>query len=324
VKFLNEKYKLPEFTIYLENKHKELVDGMLHYMEFDLISFNKDKSLHVRDFISKIAEINLYQNLGQLYRKEMLNQSLYKLLMATFFYIYFSSVDYKIPEKKPAESDVPLQGTEENGSKKDLLTEQNTEENRDTDRERPEGQEGQEVQEGQEGQPLAGDQQNQEGNNVVEQPAEEEFKLPEITPLEQETVQAKSKIKIEFVENWKFQSDFDVLARFRIPLQREGPTERTDPKTGTIDSENNNPGEVENAKDDQNTQTDQNPEGNQAEVKASVEGQSIEPKEENKEEQKVINDGEEPDEFIEPYDGSTFEKEKETFMGKNSHLFNNF
>lgn len=250
-------------------------------MEEDLVSFNQSRDAIVAEFVQQIDFPNCFQTLGILYRKELLSQPIWRLINTALFTIYFTSVDYKPPEKKPKDE---VEGSPEAGQ---ALNDSVEPENKDTlaqnDGDDPDG--SLEKKPDEEQKDGGG-----EGDNVAA--PEEEWVPPEVTPFEQEMVAAKAKLRIEFVESWDFQSDFDAILRTRLPLNREPPVEAQ--KTGETKGT-----EPDDKKDDGAVKPDGSGDDNK-----------------DVEEEKKVNPD---DEFIEPYDGTTYEREREKHQGKIQH-----
>jgi len=270
-------------------------------LEEDLINFNQNKTAKIEELIEKLPEINHQQSLQILWSNSLLTPSVLKQINKTLLYILFSSVDYKIPEKKPVP--VPETKPEENNEQQEPKSPEEGEENPAENTESPQGDEPKDVPEKEEEPKETPEKENEqkvEQENVapVIQEPEEEFKFPEITPFEQTLVELSKRIKINFVKDWE-RKECDAIVRFRNPLQRNPPEE-------------NKPEEEEEVEKISTARSRKKEEKNIPVPVQEPEVVEEQPQESFNEKMKrlIVND-----EFIEPYDGSTFEKEQLEFPG---------
>jgi len=255
VKLLSsEKYNLANFPVYLREESQEVIQNVRKQMEENLFIFNENKAEKIEEIYNQISDINSNQTLNILSSQGLLDKSLFKNLNKALLYIYFTSVDYKIPQPKqvvPTEEPKPVESN---------------------DVENPE-----------------------EVDEKEEVPAPVpvevvEYQIPETTEAENEILQILGRLNMNFVNSWEFKKEFDGVLRFRVPLNRNPVVEKE---------------EAEIPQGTQETEQDQRPE-----EKPVVEETQEEADERLR--RWIVSD-----EFIEPFDGTTFEKEKLELPGKN-------
>jgi len=271
---LNEKYKAKDLNIYADEHQQSIIQNIQEEMANDLIDFNKNKSEKIQEIANKLEGLNWFQNLRTLNNQNLLDQHLFNQINQALLYIFFASVDYKPPVVK--QKSIPTEQSAVPQEQPEAQVTENSEE-------KPE-----------EGQKPTGEQENIESINVQTETVEapkEEFVMPEITPFEALVVQAKSHLKLTFLKDWEFAKDFDAIVRFRIPLNR------------AVEEPAN---QEENA--DENTQVEKEPTVSKTNenVMPNLEGVSKEERDEIFKELTLNSN------FIEPYNGSTFEAEKGT------------
>lgn len=281
---LNEQYKAKDLNIYVDEHQQPIIEAIQEEMSNDLINFNKNKSEKIQDIANRLESFNCFQNLKTLKTENLLDQSLFNQINQALLHIFFASVDYKPPVVKeksiPAEQPAVPQEQSEGAQ-----ATENSEQKPEAEDQKPEVEE----------QKPASEQESPVETNTipieaVESP-QEEFVMPEITSFETSVVQAKSHIKLTFVKDWELTKNLDAIVRFRVPLNRtvEEPTnqEETNDENVQIEKEPTVP--------DTNKNTMPNLEGVSQEERDQIFGEL------------VLNNN-----FIEPYNGSSFEAEKET------------
>jgi len=224
--------------------------------------------------------MNYFENLGIIQANGILDNSILKQLNKALLSIYFTSVDYKAPEKKsprPQEAQSENQPTvqSEEGSEEKTV-EQNV--------------------------PV------QTAEPVVEA-QEEVYIQPEITPLELAMVEAAKKLKFGYVKDWEFRRECDAIIRFRNPLVREvnqTPREEVNQEAQKTNRSNRREDAgQEGQKTNRSNRTEQVP----VVVPATEQVPEVTETYEEK-----INRLIATDDFIEPFDGTAFEKEKLEFQ----------
>ena len=247
-------------------------------MNEDLISFNKNKSEKIEDIANQLNDFNCFQNLGTINAQDLLDKSLFKQINKALLHIYFASVDYKPPVKK--QKTLPTEQSAAPQDQTDVQVTENSEQKTETDEQKP---------------VAVGE--NTVVNarpEVIEAPQEEEFVMPAISPFEETMVQAKKHIKLNFVNDWVFAKDLEAVVRFRIPLNRvvenAAPIEENNVETTEIEKEL-----IVEKKDEFSM--------------PNLAGISQEERDEIFRQLVLNND------FIEPYNGSSFEREKKTLTG---------
>ena len=297
VKLLNEKYHYSQFNINLLAQYQPLIEETLQAMADDLIAFNANKPSKIQSLMNDLQEINLLQNLSVLSNENLLDPNLLRNINKALVSIFFTSVDYKIPEKKPKEEpgqvlgEVPGEGQPDNS---------------------PSGSQGAEPVEAKPEQSPA-EVQSQGSEKIldaleegqVDQPIEpqeeeEEFKLPEIMPIELAMVEAKKKLRLNYVNDWDYRRDCDGIVRWRVGLNRAVHEE----PPAVVEEQ----GDIEEGEEKKK---------DEKEVIAAAGAEKVEvPEPEVEDRDTMLRRLIENDDFIEPFDGSTFEKEKLEFPGK--------
>jgi len=253
-------------------------------MSEDLIFFNQNKEKIIEDLTNRLEEINYFQNLGNLCLKNLLDPNVFKQLNKALLFIFFTSIDYKIPEKPnkkdeeaPVENDI---NTDAEIIKSPEIQDENPiDPDQSLQQEKPS---------------------EQTGEIEPQQLDQEEFKLPEITPLEEAMLEAKKRLKLDFVQEWGHTTECDAIIRFRIPLNREI-------------------NEIPNEEEENNLseESQESPKEKKI-IESPPKVEEVIQEDRNEKLKRLV----ENDEFIEPFDGTTFEKEKIDFTGfLNSQTF---
>jgi len=306
IKLLSEKLKNNEFPIYLNEQHQQLIQNIHKEMDENLVLFNQNKTAKIEELAQQLTELNHHQSLQTLSSQSHLNQSILSQINKALLYIFFTSVDYKIPEKKPVEPTpeviAPVQNnilpTEESNTAE--KTEENTEavQQAEPTEEAPEG----EVKEQAEI-PVQVQAQPQPEVQAPVPVQEEEFKLPEITAFEQAILTINKKIKLSYVKEGEGENKIDAVVRMRVPLQREAV--KTEEEKALESARESEEGQ-KSARFGRNRRVKEEPKPEPVEVKVE-EPVAQEPQETFEEKMTRLVSS---DEFIEQYDGATFEKEK--------------
>jgi len=265
-----EKYNIPSLPIYLREQSQEVINNVRKQMGENLILFNQNKAEKIEEIYNQVSDINHHQTLNLLSSNGLLDNSLFKSLNKALLYISLTSVDYKIPEPKQPEPIVPVAQSENKGEV-----------------------EGEVPQEGEAKEPE--EKPVDEEKTVEEQKQEEiELKIPEVTEMEKEILKILGKLNMNFVSGWELKQDLNGVIRFRVPLNRN-PVVEGEQEEGEAQEE------VQQTQQTQQTEQDQL---NSEEAPAPIVEETQE--DANEKIRKLILS----DDFIEPFDGTTFEKEK--------------
>jgi len=295
VKLLNEKYQYSQFPINLLAQYQPVIDETLQAMANDLIDFNANKPVKIQELMNELHEVNLLQNLSVLSRENLLDSNLLRSINKALISIFFTSVDYKIPEKKPKEEPpVPVEGAAEGESPAPAEGQDNS----------PSGK-SEEKPAGEEVSPQGSDKildALEEADKPIEpQEEEEEFKLPEVTALELAMVEAKKKLRLNYVNDWEYRRECDGIVRWRIGLNRKVEEEVVEVKEGEGEVKE---GEIEGEAEVKKVEKE--------EEKVEVAAPEVEVEDRETWLRRMI----ENDDFIEPFDGTTYEKDKLEFPEK--------
>ena len=314
VKLLNEQYATRDFNIYIDEQQHQLIQAAEQEMSDDLVAFNKDKIAKINELNDKITEFNYFQTLRTINANDLLDKTIFKKINNALLQIYLASVDYKPPVKKqktlppeqPVSEEQVKAETTENPEHKDQGEDQKSE------AEEPKSEAEEQKPEAEEQKPEGEEQKNEaeelkasmtkEGDikpEIVNEEPEEEFIMPPISLFEEAMVQAKKHLKLNVIQDERFGDDIIAIVRFRIPLNRpvdnpEAPEEKTEP----VAAEDVVEKEPEVKEKDEFSMP--NLVGITQDERNEIFNQLI-----------LNND------FIEPFNGTSFEREKQTLTGIN-------
>ena len=216
--FFNDVLKQEKFDIYVPESYRAFFEEFEKVMQDDLVEFNKNKDANIHLFLEKVPEANLNESLPILNEAGLLDQHTLRLLNTALFSLYFTSVDYKPPEKKPqqnADGD-PSQAQDVDQGDETHKSDQGDGDAGDGDQQADNdaGDGDQDAGDKQDGdnQDAGGDgaaNQQADGGNQGDQQQqaqpEEEWKAPEITEEELQMVKARERLRVVFVHTVRSQ-----------------------------------------------------------------------------------------------------------------------
>lgn len=321
--FFNDILKQEKFDIYVPEEHRALFEEFERVMHEDLVEFNKNKDQNVTELLQKIPDVNLAESLQILNDEGLFDLHTKRTINMALFLLYFTSVDYKPPEKKVPEQnpDLAQDGNQGDGGDGNAQPDGDGEP-KDGDDDEPKDGDGDAGADGGDqpadgqagGDQGAGDQPQgdggDQGDGQPQQQPEEEWKAPEITEEDLLMVKAREKLRLVFVptKNPEDQAHdkplYDSVLRMRMPLDRELHTVRSQDTHVSASTSKFQKVDLK---------------AKAEEKKQSATSKTLDQKtEESKEEPPIEEKKElppEPEDFIEPYDGKTFEKHRAFFPG---------
>ena len=304
--------KQEKFELYVPESRREILEAFERELSDNLVEFNQDKENRIQQLLDSVPELNIGENLQHLYAAGLLDPETYRMLNHALFYIYFSSVDYKPPEKKKPEEDA------ENNQDQDAPEEQKE----------PAEEEG-----------------DKPADAENEQPAqeEEEWKAPDVSEEELQIVKAKEKLSLVFVEDPAPEGEqvehdseplYEAVLRMRVPIDRELNTSKSidthrssaskksfgskgsrahDRAAAARQKKTSNIDIIDEKHDKKNAKKDSGLKSSKLHAEKPKEIE--ESKHEEVEEQPPREPPTWPEDFIEPYSGETFELERGFFPG---------